>query len=307
MEYNFGVQQQLTNSLVLSLDYVGSGARHLFIQPQINTARIPGPGSFASRGQRFSQYAGGSISNSTNIGTSNYNSMQVKLEKSLSFGLSFLGSYTFSKSLDIQSEGQSGSIQSEYNLRQDWGPSDFDRRHLVTVSGTYQLPFGRGKMYLSNAGGFTQALLGGWNIGGIYTYVSGAPFSISAGGDIANVGGGSQRALQVGNPNSGFNQSRLEWFNTAAFSVPASFTFGNLGRNNMFGPGATNFDFSTFKDFALNERYKFQFRAEFFNIANHARFGTPHNSVQDAAFGQITSLCNQCGPRDIQFALKFLF
>jgi len=308
MEYNAGIGQQLTSSLVLSLDYVGSLGRHLFIQPQVNTARIPGPGSLVSRGQRFSQYAGGSISNSTNIGTSSYNAMQAKLEKSLSSGLTFLASYTWSKSLDLQSEGQSGSLETEYDLRRDWGPSDFDRRHLVTISGIYALPFGKGKAHLANANGLTQALLGGWNLGAIYTYISGAPFSIVAGGDIANVGGGSQRAQVVGNPNSGFTQSHLEWFNTAAFAIPANYTFGNEGRNNLVGPGQTNIDFSTFKDFAISEKMKFQFRGEFFNIANHARFGVsgglPDNNVQDAAFGVISKAGS---PRDIQLALKFLF
>jgi Carboxypeptidase regulatory-like domain/TonB dependent receptor len=312
MEYNAGIEQQLTNSLVLSLDYVGSLGRHLFIQPQINTARIPGPGPLVDRGQRFSQFAGGSISNSTNIGTSSYNALQAKLSKSLSFGLTFLASYTWSKSLDLQSEGQSGSLETEYDLRRDWGPSDFDRRHLLTISGIYALPVGRGKAFLASANGFTQALLGGWNIGGIYTYVSGAPFSIDAGGDIANVGGGSQRAQVVGDPYSGFTQSRLEWFNTAAFALPANFTFGNAGRHNLFGPGQTDIDFTAFKDFAVSERVKVQFRAEFFNVANHPRFGLnasgaaapPDNNVQDASFGVI----NDAGPpRDIQFALKFLF
>ncbi len=230
--------------------------------------------------------------------------MQVKLEKSLSSGLTFLGSYTWSKSLDLQSEGQSGSLETEYDLRRDWGPSDFNRKHLLTISGTYALPVGRGKHFLSTSNGLTQALLGGWNLGGIYTYVSGAPFSISGGGDIANVGGGSQRAQIVGDPNSGFTQSRFEWFNTAAFAVPANYTFGNAGRNNMVGPGQTNIDFTTFKDFALTERMKLQFRGEFFNIANHPRFGLPDSNVQDGAFGVINSAGS---PRDIQLALKLLF
>ena len=134
--------------------------------------------------------------------------------------------------------------------------------------------------------------------------MSGAPFSISGGGDIANVGGGSQRAQIVGDPNSGFTQSRFEWFNTAAFAVPANYTFGNAGRNNMVGPGQTNIDFTTFKDFALTERMKLQFRGEFFNVANHPRFGLPDSNVQDGAFGVINSAGS---PRDIQLALKLLF
>jgi len=227
------------------------------------------------------------------------------LQKSLSFGLNFLASYTWSKSLDIQSEGQSGSIQTIYNRSLDWGPSDFDRRQLFTFSGIYQLPFGKGKRYLSNANMLTRALLGNWNIGWVVTLNSGQPFRILAGGDIANVGGGSQRARVVGNPNTGFTQSRLEWFNTAAFALPAPFTFGNAGRNNMTGPPVKNWDFISFKDFPFTERMTLQFRAEFFNFLNHPNFGVPHNNVQDAAFGQITA--TSTAPRQIQFALKLLF
>lgn len=302
MEYNFGIQHQFSNSLTAEVDYVGSGGRHLFIQPVANTARYPGPGPISER-QPYPQY-GGTFSNSTNIGTSNYNSMQVKVEKRYSFGLSFLSSYTWSKSLDIQSEGQSGSIMTIYDLRRDWGPSDFDIRQMFVYSGTYTLPVGKGKQFLSGARGFTNALLGGWNIGGITSIDSGLPFSISAGGDLANVGGGSQRAQVVGDPNSGFSQSRLKWFNTSAFTAPAQYTFGNAGRNNMRGPRQVNVDFVTYKDFAFTESKKLEFRAEFFNVANHARFGNPNNNVQSGAFGGIYSAAE---PRDIQFALKFLY
>src|SRR5204862_1831001 len=109
-----------------------------------------------------------------------------------------------------------------------------------------------------------QALFGGWSIGGILSITSGAPFSISAGGDLANVGGGSQRAQVVGDPNTGFTQTIFQWFNTSAFGTPTPFTFGNAGRNNMRGPSATNFDFVTFKDFLLTEHMKMEFRGEFF-------------------------------------------
>jgi hypothetical protein len=303
MEYNAGIEQQLTGSFVLSVDYVGSVGRHLFIQPSANTALEPGPGPVAAR-QPYPAY-GGAFSFDENVGNSSYNALQVKLEKRLSYGLNFLASYTWSKSLDIQSEGQSGSIETIYDLGRDWGPSDFNRGQLFVFSGTYQLPFGKGKTYLSNAGRPANALFGDWNIGGIVTMNSGQPYDISAGGDIANVGGGSQRAEVVGSPNSGFTQSRLEWFNTAAFAIPALYTFGNEGRNNLTGPPLKNVDFIAYKNFLLTERFTLQFRSEFFNIFNHANFGLPDNSVQDAAFGQITSTAT--APREIQFALKLMF
>ena len=93
------------------------------------------------------------------------------------------------------------------------------------------------------------------------------------------MGGGSQRAQVIGDPDSGFTQSRLEWFNTAAFALPAAYTFGNEGRNNMTGPSFKNLDFSAYKNFLFTERMRLQFRAEFFNIFNHPSFGLPDNTV----------------------------
>jgi hypothetical protein len=303
MEYNAGIEQQLSPSMVLSVDYVGSVGRHLFIQPSGNTALVPGPGPISAR-QPYPAY-GGAFSFDENVGNSSYNALQAKLQKRLSSGLSFLASYTWSKSLDIQSEGQSGSIETIYDRRRDWAPSDFNRTNLFVFSGIYQLPFGKGKVYLSNAKGFANTLFGNWNVGSIITLDSGRPFSVLAGGDIANVGGGSQRAQVVGNPTSGFQQNRLEWFNTAAFKIPASYTFGSEGRNNLSGAAVTNVDFITYKDFKFTERFTLQFRAEFFNIFNHANFGLPSNNVQSASFGQITS--TSTSSRQIQFGLKLQF
>jgi hypothetical protein len=306
MEFNFGVEQQLARSLALTVDYVGSLGRHNFIQPAANTALTPGPGPVGPR-EPFPAY-GGSFSFDENVGNSSYNALQAKLQKSLSFGLNFLASYTWSKSLDTQSEGQSGSIETIYDLRRDWGPSDFNRSQLFTFSSVYQLPVGKGKAYLSNANGFVRAVLGDWNIGGIVTFDSGQPFSILAGGDIANNGNaGPQRAQVVGSPTTGFTQSRLEWFNTAAFALPATYTFGNEGRNNMTGPPEKNVDFIAYKDFPFAERMNLQLRSEFFNILNHPDFGVPHNNVQDSAFGQITTTNSATSPREIQFALKLTF
>ncbi len=305
MEYNAGIEQQFAHAFVLDLDYVGSGGRYQFIQPTANTALYPAPGAVAPR-QPFPQY-GGSFSYDENVGNSSYNALQAKLQKSLSFGLNFLVSYTWSKSLDIQSEGQSGSIETIYDLRRDWGPSDFNRTHLFVFSGVYQLPFGKGKPYLSNANGITRTILGDWNLSWIATLNSGQPFTVYAGGDIANVGGGSQRAQVVGTPNSGFNQSIQQWFNTAAFVVPAAYTFGNEGRNNLTGPAFKNLDFNAYKNFSLTERFTLQFRGEFFNILNHPSFGLPDTTVTDSNYGKITTTANPNSNREIQFALKLLF
>jgi len=147
-------------------------------------------------------------------------------------------------------------------------------------------------------------LLGGWTVGGIEGVNTGLPFSISAGGDVANVGGGAQRAQLVGDPFSGFTQSRLQSFNGSAFATPAVYTFGNSGKNIMRGPRQVSLDLVAYKDFALGENKKLQFRAELFNFPNHTRFGLPNANVQSSAFGLITSAGS---PRDIQLALKLMY
>ncbi len=305
MQYNFGVEQQIAHSTVVTVNYVGSLNRHLFIQPVGNTALYPGPGPVSAR-QPFPQYGGG-FSFDENVGNSNYNALQVKAQKSLSSGLSFLLSYTWSKSLDIQSEGQSGSIETIYDYGRDYGPSDFNRTQLFVFSGVYQLPVGKGMSHLSKANGFTNAILGNWNLAWIATLNTGQPYRYRSGGDTANVGGGSQRAQVIGDSNSGFTQSRLEWFNTAAFALPAAYTFGNEGRNNLTGPSFKNLDLSAYKNFLFTERMRLQFRAEFFNIFNHPSFGLPDNTVTDSGFGVITSTANPNANREIQLALKLMF
>ncbi len=302
LQYNFGFQHQITPSLAGELNYVGSVGRHLFIQPVANTARFPGPGPIQPR-QPYPQY-GGTFSNSTNIGNSSYNSLQARFDKRMSHGFNFLASYTYSKSLDLQSSGQAGGIVTIYDIRREWGPSDYDFTHMFVFSTVYQLPIGRGKTLLGSANRAANAVVGGWTVGGITSWFSGPPISISAGGDLANVGGGSQRAQVVGDHRTGFEQSIFRWFNTAAFRTPDQFTFGNAGRNNVRGPATKAFDIVAYKDFTLRENVTLQFRGEFFNLPNHTRLGVPNNNVQSGAFGRITSADE---PRDIQFALKLLF
>jgi opacity protein-like surface antigen len=304
MEFNAGVQQQVTNSITLNLDYVGSQTRHEFIQPTANTATIPGPGVVSAR-QPYPQY-GGPFSFDTNSGTANYNALQAKLTKSLSHGLFFLGSYTWSKSLDLESSAQAGTIENVYNIRADYGPSDFDFRQLFVFSSVYQLPVGRGRAFLSGESNkFVQGIVGNWQVGSIVNLRSGHVFNAAAGGDIANVRGGSQRANKIGSPYAGreFINGTKVWLNPASFAVPAAYTFGNEGRNDLVGPRYADVDFNASKDFPI-ESTRLQFRAEAFNLFNHTNYGNPTTSVQSSSFGSITS---SVAPRELQFAIKLLF
>jgi hypothetical protein len=302
MEYSFGIEQQLTRTLTLGAHYVGSESRHQFLQPLANTATVPGPGPISAR-QPFPQY-GGPIPWDYNQGTANYNALQVKLKQELNSGLYFLTSYTWAKSMDLASDPQADTLTNFYNLGQDYGPSDYSRKHMFSFASSYALPFGRGKAYMSSPNGIAQTFVGGWNIGGIVTADSGLPFSAMAGGDVANTGGGPQRAQRIANSGGSAPKTRTQWLNTLGFATPAPYTFGNERRNDLIGPGYLNFDVNARKDFTI-ERFTLQFKAEFFNLFNRTQLALPNNNVQSSAFGSITS--SSASAREIQFGLKALF
>ena len=175
---------------------------------------------------------------------------------------------------------------------------------MFSFATSYELPVGKGKMFLGNSNRFVQAVLGNWNIGGIFTADSGLPFSAMAGGDVANTGGGPQRAERIFGAPGNSPRTRQQWLNPLEFVVPAPFTFGNERRNDLVGPGYFNVDFNARKDFTL-ERFTVQFKSEFFNLLNRTQLGLPNNNVQSSAFGSITS--TSAPAREIQFGLKVLF
>jgi hypothetical protein len=302
MEWNLGVEQQLTRTLVLGAHYVASGSRHEFLQPLANSATIPGPGPISNR-QPFPQY-GGAIPWDYNEGTGNYNGLQVKLKQELAGGLYYLFSYSYGKSMDLASDPQADTITNFYNLAQDYGPSDYNRKHMVSFAASYALPVGNGKALLTNANSVVNEVLGGWNIGGIFTADSGLPFSAMAGGDVANTGGGPQRAERISNATGKALKTRQQWLNVNEFSAPTPYTFGNERRNDLIGPGYLNVDFNARKDFKI-ERLTTQFKTEFFNLFNRTQLGLPNSNVQSSSFGSITS--SSAPSREIQFGLKVLF
>ena len=306
MEFNLGIEQQLSESTLLKIDYVGSLSRFQSINPRANTATRPGPGSLASRGQPYPQYGGGAIGYEENAGNGSYNGLQAELKRSLTSGLAFTASYTWSKSLDIQSDvyGASGP-QDFYHLGNDWGPSNFDLRHLFVFSGVYNLPIGKGEKFLSSPNRFVEAVVGNWDVGGIVSLHTGQQFECAAGTDVANVGGGTQRCNKTGNPYSGigFTKGPASWVNPAAFTI-VPYTFGSERKNDLVGPSYRNVDFNARKVFPIGDRLRLEFRAEFFNIFNHTNFSLPTNNIQSNAFGKITA---SSFARQIQFGGKISF
>jgi outer membrane receptor protein involved in Fe transport len=306
-QWNFTVERQLTPSLVVRGGYVGSRGTHLNLNISENVA-VPGPGAVAPR-QPYPNY--GTISAWEPRGPSSYNALQLSAEKRMSYGLSFLAAYTWSKSLDEGAGGNSSTGESRINIQNprdlsaDYGPSNFNFGQRFTLSEVYQLPFGHGRKFLANANRVLDGLAGGWQVSSILTLQDGAPFSVSLASATANTGTFT-RPNRICNGNLPSSQQTIyEWYNTACFVNPPLYTFGNTSRNPLVGPGLETWDVGADKDFRITEKTGVQFRAEFFNMLNHANFGLPNASIGSSSAGTITTVLTNA--RQVQFALRFHF
>jgi hypothetical protein len=232
---------------------------------------------------------------------SNYNSLQLTLDKRFGRNFSLLANYTWAKSIDYGSGA--GTLWPDYtnpfNFSFDRGLSDFHHEHRFVASGMWQLPT------LNGSPSPLKLIAGGWNATGVLSLQTGQPFSVRSGQDNALSGIGLDRADLIGNPTrpAGVDPVR-QWFNTKAFTQNAIGTFGNTGRNILIGPGLANVDFAALKNFTIFRESVLQFRAEFFNLFNHPNFGLPANRLTQSTYGRITTALD---PRILQFGLKYRF
>jgi hypothetical protein len=238
---------------------------------------------------------------------SSYYAAQLTVDKRFSKGLSALLGYAWSHSIDnVPLEFGGGAAgpqpQDPRNLAAERGNSIIDMRHRLTLSYTWELPFGKGKALL-NHGGALDWILGQWQTNGILTVQSGLPFSPVLQSSTTNTGTGSRPNVSGVQPKD--PHTLQQWFDPTAYSVPAQYTYGNLGRDTLYGPGRTNWDMSLFKNFVIREQTRFEFRAEAFNILNHPQFGLPNPNIGNAQVGQITSIVGN--PRQLQMGLRFQF
>jgi hypothetical protein len=299
--WNFGVEHQFAQDLLVTINYQGSKGTHLASFLNSNDA-LPGPGAPNPRRPWPSV---GPFSELKGIATSRYQALTMQVEKRFSRGFSILGSYAWGHSIDLNSEFGGTSPQDDQCIKCSLGDSGFDQRQVFNAAYIYVVPGGNSPKWL------VKYVLGGWEVTGITRLETGRAFDIGINFDNANNGARqlSQRPDLVGEPfPSGFKSTfgpGGTFFNTAAFVVAPQYTYGNLGRNALHGPAYYNTDLGAFKNFSLTERFKLQFRAEFFNIFNNKSFNTPDSTLGDAAFGSITSTF--ASQRQIQFALKLLF
>jgi hypothetical protein len=248
----------------------------------------PGPGPIQPR-RPFPGYS--TITWTDGSGVARYEALETSYNQRLTRGLSLVAAYTFSKSLDNTQDGVPN--QNPADREADYGLSNFDRRHRFVLSLDYEIPF-------------RNLILRNWRISAIMTATTGMPVTPLLGVDNANVGtANNQRPNVTGNPNSGAPHTPQEWFNTALFSIPAPYTFGDAGRSIITGPGLFAVNLNVARVFTLHDAVELEARAEAFNMANHANFMLP-NAVQPGspAFGTISQAYD---PREFQFGLKVRF
>jgi len=302
---NFTIQTQLTTNVVASISYVGDRGVHLqYFEEQNPAIYIPGA-TISNTDQRrplYPYYA--SLIEMTNGGISNYNAVQLSLEKRLSSGLSFIINYTRSKSLDNQSVDQQFSLSSPdpFNRAFNYGLSDFDTPNNFTLNALWDLP------KLQSANRIVRAIAGGWGVTGILTWRSGTPFTVISGQDRSFSGVGLDRADLVGIPylpDRPTAQMISEYFNVNAFVLNAPGTFGTSPRNLLRNPVYFNLDMGLQKNFPIGERRRFQLRVEAFNLPNNVHFNQPGNNLSSTnTFGRITSAGE---PRILQLVGRFEF
>jgi hypothetical protein len=335
-DWDLNVQRSFGANLLLQVGYVGTKGTKLprFIEgnPAIY---IPGLSTPNNADQRR-LYSGCTLADPPSsckfsstgliagIANSSYNALEASLKKRFSHGFAFLASYAYSKAIDDASSfnmtgsaakpvaGENDLAQNPFDLAAERGPSLFDARHRFVFSYQWSLPFFR------ESGGIRQGALGGWQLNGIVTAMSGTPFTVFDSTDVSDQGGAPEitgfsanrpNLVSGQNPNSG-PRTTSAWLNRAAFAqvIPDPNSpvqqFGNAGRNIGVGPRFSDWDFSVFKNFRVAESKNIQFRAEFFNILNHPNFRLPDSDISSPTFDTIQAALP---PRVIQLALKFLF
>lgn len=304
MNWNLTVEHELATDVLLRVGYVASNGTHLAYNTDVN-APLPSSDATADNEQArrpYQQFQ--QITQDSSNANSSYNSLQVQVDKRFSHGVTVSANYTWSRSIDdvsYQTDLCGINVINPYNVRAYRGVSDFNVPHRFVLNYLWQLP--------SPKQGISKAVLGGWQTSAIINWQSGFPLNVTSGGDysysLPEVGNDQAQVLSTPHYMQGSINDRLaQWFTTSAFGAPQPNSFGNAGRNILIGPGTFNIDFAAHRVFALTERMNLQFRAEFFNLLNHAQFNKPDTGLADSTFGQITTARD---PRIIQGALKLIF
>ena len=347
VSWSLRIQHELSPNTSLTVGYVGSHGYHELVGIDGNTPipvvcpSAPCPATYPANfpapiahspvpAGAFYIPAGTPKANPTiantwtwfSVGTGSYHALQVDATRRFSQNLSFRGVYTFSKALDdgdsinqTTAANAPGLVSNPYDLAADKGLATFNATHLASINVLYKLPFGHGQRYASDLSGLSGHLVGGWSLGSIFTIQSGFPLTPQLSYNPSNNGDTRNPVRPFLNPD--FHGplvlgNAAQWFNPDAFLAPPNNSgfWGNAGRSIIPGPGLGTWDFSIMKDTTITERFRLQFRAEFFNLLDRANFNTPNLIVftptgVSGTAGAITSTSTTA--RQVQFGLKLLW
>jgi hypothetical protein len=329
MQYLFNIQRQFGATWSVEVGYLGSVSHHLYGFMNQNEG-IPSPIGTSASHLPFGDFT--FIQSVEDMGNGEYNSFSVKVSKRFSAGMSLVTAFTHAVSIDdtsgIRIQGYDTLFpQNSYCIRCERGPSSFDARNRLVISPLYELPIGKGKrLNINNS--VANAVIGGWQVGGIFTVQSGTPETIL----IPGVDNSLTQNIGYDRPNSTGISSSLSspnpngWYNRAAFVEAPQGFFGNLGRDTAIAPGVFAINAEVHKNFRIKENHQVQFRAEAFNVLNHPNFGGPNANLFAGApdptasnpataahlgFGVINTLAGGPVPsipmRQIQLGLKYTF
>ena len=316
-EYQLDIQHQMRGGIMAEIAYVGNRGLHLPYTRDINQV----PQALLGQGQSaraYPQYD--AISTAYFDGISNYNALQLTAKKQMRHGLLVNANYAFSKTMDeITNTGfggggegrkeHGGGLQNQFDPRSNYGPSSLNTTHFFNGAVVYEIPVGAGRAFL-NRGGVLNAIVGGWEVSSLFQIHSGLPFTPSmnsTGGSGALAG--SWRPNRIGKGTVG-HPTISEWFDPTAFVAPDPNTFGNSGRNILYGPGYKNVNAALLKNFSIKmrgEQVRLQVKAEASNVFNHPNFGLPDAGIGDSAVGTITSANGGLPARTMQLGAKISF
>ena len=303
--YDFMLQHELPSGFVAQIGYLGSEGHHLFSKYTVNlldpVTRLRPLSQFSSFGLKGNQ------------GNNNFNALQAQIQRRFKNGFLLQSNYMYSHGIADASigAGESVGFQNMSCRACDRSSTNIDVRHYYTANAVWDLPFGKGKSFARS--GAAAALLGGWAVSGIASARTGLPVNITVSRKAAVMPDGNtsgQRPNYVlGQSLYAANQTIDNWFNPAAFSTPAKYTWGNLGRYMGNGPGALEFDTTLQRKFQITEKIAFNLRATAYNLANHPIFSNPSGNSSSSSFGRITSIVNDGAtgsgaPRRVEFMLR---
>jgi TonB dependent receptor len=305
MQWSFGIQREFLPHLLLDVSYVGSRTNYMHNQTNPNQS-FPGAGAQGPRRPYFSiNPLVNNVDYRTNWGSAKYHSLQTRVEKRYSSGLSGSFAYTWSHNLaNTRGIRNSTPPQDARCTACEWGNAVEDRRHAGVISHVYELPFGKGRSFASQ--GPLAHIIGDWEVSGVWIMYSGSYFTPTLATSVSNSdGGGPARPNRIRDGNLPISERTIDrWFDVGAFGTPAQFTFGNAANRILEGPGYFNVDLGVHRNFPITERVKLSFRWEMFNAFNRANFLTPNANIGTAPAGQISSTLPA---RIMQFGLKLNF